>query len=120
MGLPTSKNTVYASGSQVKAADLTDVQDWIVVQANNMNKAFLRGLLGDHLMRLAAWPALRPLGRCGALYGQTSGNGPTMKFLGGLWVSSGGDATTPIMAYLAADDEINIALGAYPGAGQFR
>lgn len=30
MALPVSRNTTYAAGSQVKSADLNDLQDWIV------------------------------------------------------------------------------------------
>ncbi len=36
MGLPTSRSTTYAPGSQVKSADLNAVQDWIVTHQSRI------------------------------------------------------------------------------------
>lgn len=48
MALPTSRNTTYAAGSQVKSADLNDVQDKIV-------DIHVDGVHGDRYKSVGGW-----------------------------------------------------------------
>lgn len=125
MGLPTSREENLTGSSQISSALLNKLQDEIIRMHGAQSLQFLTGMLVDFLHRqsptVLTWGDCRPLGRAGVIYEQTSGNGPTLKFKGGLFVQrSGGNSILPYLAYVAEDDELNVTLGAFPGAAQFR
>jgi len=61
MVLPTSRNTTYAALSQVKSADLNDIQDKIIDSHNGILR--LNALMAAPVrVALSSWPATETLG----------------------------------------------------------